>query len=506
MQQLEVSRVDSPASARLHHAAPAVILGVLAAVIGFAGSWIPSYWGDEAASVLSASRPLSSLANELSAVDAVHGTYYVFLHVWVDLFGTSELATRLPSAIAVGLMVAGTVVLVRGFAGIRMSILAGIVCTVLPRSTYMATEARSYAMASAAAVWLTVLLVHALRGGGRGARWWWVGYAVAMAASVYLFLYLGLVFVAHGVFVAVLHRRMLARWALAGALSLILAIPIVLAAYRQRKQIAFLARRDYATAEHVLIGQWFGWPVVAVLSWGLILVAIAVQVHAVIRRDQHADARSALTLLAVIWLVLPTTLILLGNAYVTPTYNVRYLSLSTPAAAILVALGISAIAKRVAPARRPAVVVGVAAALVAASVPVYIGQRTEWAKDGGSDLRAVASFVGDHADGDDAVVFDQLTKPSRDPRLALDLYPSDFTHVADVALVTPFSKHTGLWDRVTPNRDTVGRIDRFEDVWAVELPTGSGVPADISLLNAMGYEVESASRIHRTVVYHLVKN
>src|SRR6478736_1674693 len=147
MLELHVPRPPTTTRSRLRQADPALTLGVIGAAVGFAGSWIPSYWGDEAASVMSASRPLDGLVTELSKVDAVHGVYYALLHVWISLFGTSEVATRLPSAIAVGLMVAGTVVLARQFARRRLAILAGVVCIVLPRSTYLATEARSYAFA-----------------------------------------------------------------------------------------------------------------------------------------------------------------------------------------------------------------------------------------------------------------------------------------------------------------------------------------------------------------------
>src|SRR5690349_3756517 len=77
-----------------------VVMGVFAAVVSATGSWIPSLWGDEAASVLSAMRPPESLVAMLGHVDAVHGAYYFGLQLWVDLFGAEPFAVRLPSAIA----------------------------------------------------------------------------------------------------------------------------------------------------------------------------------------------------------------------------------------------------------------------------------------------------------------------------------------------------------------------------------------------------------------------
>ena len=78
----------------------ALALGMVAGGVAFIGAGVPSYWGDEAASVMSASRSLPSLFGLLAHIDAVHGLYYLFLHFWIQLFGSGEAVVRLPSAIA----------------------------------------------------------------------------------------------------------------------------------------------------------------------------------------------------------------------------------------------------------------------------------------------------------------------------------------------------------------------------------------------------------------------
>ena len=88
---------------------PAALLGLLGILVSAFGSWQPSYWGDEAASVMSAERSLSSLFRMLGNVDAVHGAYYLILHFWIQAFGATEFSTRLPSAIAIGNAISGTV-------------------------------------------------------------------------------------------------------------------------------------------------------------------------------------------------------------------------------------------------------------------------------------------------------------------------------------------------------------------------------------------------------------
>ena len=478
---------------------PALLLGVLGAVVGFLGSWIPSYWGDEAASVMSATRSLPSLLSELSTIDAVHGVYYAFLHIWISAFGSSELSTRMPSAIATGFMVAGTVILVRAFAGTRPALLAGAILIFLPRATAMATEARSYALGAAAAVWVTVLLIHLLRRRRAGA-WVWVGYGIAMAASIYLFLYLALVLLVHGVAVLVLYRNRLGQWLRGVAVALVLAAPIVALAYQERQQIDFLARRNYATFANVVVSQWFGSVAVAIVCWALILVAI---VAAVPRIRSGCRGVPALVVLALVWLVLPTGVLLLGNATVSPMYNVRYLTFSTPAAAILIALGIVAVARRLATRWRTVLAAALLGALLVACAPDYLSQRTPYAKDGGSDFRQVAEYIGANSTPGDAIVFDQTTKPSRDPRLALRLYPSSFTSVTDVALITPFNETSGLWD-ITASLAELS-LGGYPTVWAVELDHGTDPVPDVAYLEAHGYVVESSILIHRTTIYHLIK-
>ena len=315
----------------------ALLLGVASAIVTFAGAWIPSYWGDEAASVVSAGRPLPSLLAMLGRVDAVHGLYYVFLHGWTGLVGTSEALVRLPSAIGIGLAVAGTVVLGGRLVGRSTGILAGVVLGVLPIATRMGIEARSYALAMAAGVWLTVWLQALVR--RREMRWHvWSGFAVASAAAVSLFLFLGLLVFVHLTVLMVYRARRatVLRWLVASAAAAVLAAPILVAGISQHDQISFLARRDYASVESVLVRQWFvGAEWLAWVGWLLAIVAVAT-VAAVpsMRRSRRA------VVIASVWITVPTAVLLAGDAWIAPSYNPRYLSYGAPALAVLIAVGL----------------------------------------------------------------------------------------------------------------------------------------------------------------------
>lgn len=474
----------------------ALITGVVATVLGAAGSWIPSFWGDEAASIMSASRTWPELWRMLLNVDGVHGVYYAFLHLWIGAFGASEFSVRLPSAIAAGFVAAGTAVLAGRLGGARLALVTGLVAAALPRTTLMAAEGRSYAIGSAIAVWLTVLLIALL---ARRRPWWaWACYALGLAAAVYVFLYLVLLVLVHGLFL-LLHRGRFGRWAAAAGTGVALALPIVLLAASERAQIGFLSGHDYLTPFDVLALQWFD-PVLAIPCWALILIGLS----GALRARRTAPRRLRLAVLATIWLVLPTTAIAVASVVIAPMYTVRYLSFCTPAAAILIGFGVQELGCIVArrhPTRTP-VATGIAlAVLLAAFIPGWVVQREPFAKDG-SDWREAADQLHAQASAGAAVVFDERPKNSEKPRLILATYPAAFADLRDPALLVPFRERPGLWDETRPN-DSLTVDELGPDVWAVERGSAPADSPDARHLQALGYRIVSAHRVNVTTLLHL---
>jgi len=501
---------------RLPTGPTAAVLGGLAALITWLGSWNPSYWGDEAATVLSAERPLHTLFAELSRVDAVHGLYYLGMHFWIQVFGASELSTRLPSALAAGALVAGTVVLGTRLAEVRFGILAGLVCAVLPRTSFLATEARSYAIGSAVAVWIMVYFVGLWRR-RELRRWPWLLLGALVAAASYLFLYLVLLAVVQGAILLASERgrALRRRWLQSLAVTAAGAAPIAWVAYAERHQVAFLAKRHYATAENVLVNQWFGMPGITIACWALILLGVGVFVvrwrarSTVALLDRRRSDREVL-LLGGAWLVLPTALLLIGNA-MSPMYNTRYMSYCTSALALLIAFGAVALARivvRVATDRgtRVSAVAILGATLVvltACAVPDYVRDRGPFAKDGGSDWRQTAEYLASQAKPGDAVIFDQTPKPSRRPELAYRLYPAQFSGLTTPEVLTPFFRRAHIWDRMAPLASIRSELESAPSVWAIELPTGADMPQDIQDLTAHGYRVVSTHLVNRLEVFQL---
>lgn len=506
--------VEDPAPTALGRrgfAGTAALLGLVGFLVSAAGSWQPSYWGDEAASVLSAQRPLPSLFRMLGNVDAVHGVYYLLLHGWIDVFGASEFATRLPSALSIGAATAGTAVLARMLVNPRVAVVAALVFAVLPRVTYMGAEARSTALATMIAVWCTVLLVHTVRSRPTTASLTltlWAGYAVLLAAGIAVFVYTALLVPVHGLLVILLarlpRRAVVPAWAGGVVAALALASPVLFWGLTQRDQISFLARRPQASVLDAAVQQWFGSPALAALAWLLIAAgALAAfvprfQGTAVGARPEREPRAELVVLLA--WLVVPSATLLIGTHLITPMYSYRYLSVCTPAAAILVAVGIVGLRPFWARVTTLLLVVALAA-------PGYLAQRTDFAKDYGSDWRQTADILRTEARTRDAVVFDESTRPSRRPRLAMHLYPAAFVGLNDITRYESFENTDGLWDSTLPLDAAAFRLADTDRVWVLQNVGSRETTAgtDLAVLREAGFVLASSRTVNRTILIEMTR-
>ncbi|TFC09845.1 hypothetical protein E3O19_15940 [Cryobacterium algoritolerans] len=487
---------------------PAALLGLLGILVSALGSWQPSYWGDEAASVMSAERSLPSLFRMLGNVDAVHGTYYLILHFWIQAFGATEFSTRLPSAMAIGLATAGTYLLARRLTGTTVAMISALVFVLLPRVTYMGAEARSTAMATALSVWLVVLLVHIVCKPctGRLARaGMWAGYAALLATGIYMFLYVVLLIPVLAIAVFLLTPRDTRRtatfraWAVSSVAGLFLALPVMIASVQQREQIAFIGRRPQIAVLDAAVRQWFGNTPLAVVAWGLVGVAIVTVYLLRGRRAAMPATKHALTI-ALAWMLFPSAVLLVGTHVVTPMYSLRYLSICTPAAAIAVGIGIAWLKPRWAQA-------SVLVLIVSLMLPIYQAQRGKYGKNSGSDWRQAADIVQAGARPGDAIVFDESVRPSRKPRLALHLYPSAFQDMRDVTLARAYDATGSLWDVTLPLASVGDRLTGTNTVWVLQYKGSKEFTSgnDIRTLQQLGFTVTGSTTVNRTIIIELTR-
>jgi mannosyltransferase len=479
----------------------AAVAGGVSAVVSVTGSWIPSLWGDEAASLLSAQRSFGSLFTMLGHVDAVHGFYYVLLHLWVNVAGTSPFAIRLPSAVAVGVAAAAVAWTCGRMRSLRLAILAGVVAAILPRLTYAGEEARAYAFdAALCAVLCAIVAEIALR--QRPGRRLWVAYAAVLTIATYMFLYDLLMSVAVGAFLLATPgaRRRLRAWAIATGTATVIASPLLVFAALERSQVAYLAHRDEVTGGSVFEQMWFGSVPFALVAWACILIAGADLVVRAVRRRRAGgtlrNRRPEVVVLALCWLVLPAG-ILIGSSPLVAGFTARYATMAAPAAAVLIAAGIDRVA------HRTWMAVAAAGVVVAVALPVWAAQRGPYAMNE-SDWNEIATTVHAHARHGDGVVFDEGVRPSRRTRLAMDTDPAAFSGLKDVTLRSPYPDNP-TWHDTTYSVSAAASLGRFHGVsrvWLIEyaLP-GHADDWGVEALKRLGYHLTAHYEEHRSLTY-----
>jgi mannosyltransferase len=473
----------------------ALLVGVLGLIIALIGIGVPSVWYDESATIISSTRTWSQLFDMLGTVDAVHGLYYAMMHLVFDVFGYSPFTLRVPSAISVGAAGVFTVLLGNELFRLRVAVLAGIVFVLLPRTMWMGTEGRSYALTATLAVALTLVLVRALRSPSRRR---WITYGVLVVLSCLVFLYLALIVVAHAVAMAAYFARrrrevipVIRSWAITTAVATALVIPFALATMGQSKQLHWLDPLGHHTLRQVFVGQWFYTSApFAYVGWALIVIG-AVVLLVRLRRDPLPAA----LLLAL--LIVPTLALLAVTEFYLPIYTPRYLSMGLPFVAVIMAVALSTITDfrwmsfaerratplaepRATPLTRPratALATGLATALacallVALAVPQFLAQREPQSKENTSWSQVAESIAEARAaDGPDvttAIVYGGVQfHPIATARVIAYSYPDAFADTIDVTLDTPAAETGRLWETTRPLSDSLDRLDGADVVYIV---------------------------------------
>src|SRR5258705_4253651 len=297
------------------------------------------------------------------------------MHVWVDVFGASDFALRLPSVIFTTGAAALTAVLGTRQVSARVGLLAGLLFVVVPTTSRYAQEARPYALAVLAAVLATLLLVRVLERPtfGRHAE-----YAAAIALLGFAHLIALLLLAAHAIVATMWRRRVPVGWLLAAGAGVAPVAPVIYVAYAQRYQVGWLPD---VTADNAaqLPAELFG---VAVIAG--ILIALAM-IWMSLRRP---------ALVFTVWAAVPILLLYVASQF-TNLWLFRYLLFTVPAWALLGAVALSR-----APVFRGAVCV-LAVALI--GLPVQIQFRGSAGHDQATAL--LASVLVQNEQPGDSIVY-----------------------------------------------------------------------------------------------------
>ncbi|GAA1014996.1 hypothetical protein Aple_052410 [Acrocarpospora pleiomorpha] len=299
---------------------PIVAAGVIAFAVTWAGSWVPSLWIDELATVSAADRSWRGLGLLVGNIDAALGPYYAFMHVWMKA-GAAEWWLRLPSAIAIGVGAGLLAALGRRLGTPRAGLLAAAVFALLPSVAYHGQNARPYAIAAAAAVAAMWALSRAMDKPASRARW--AAYALAVAVLGCAHLLALLVIPAHlaAVAFAPSRREVLPRmlgWLAAGALP---GVALAVVAFGQRGAVAWITLPDAGTLSRVPLDLAGSWPA------GCLLLGVAL-----------AAGRGTGPLW--LWLAVPPLGLFAISYAVAPMYVDRYTFVAAPALALLAGLAL----------------------------------------------------------------------------------------------------------------------------------------------------------------------
>lgn len=476
-------------------------LAIAALAIAISGAWAsrPSLWFDEGATIsASASRTLPELWRLLGHIDAVHGLYYLVMHGWFAVFPPTEFWSRIPSCLAVGAAAAGVVVFTRQLApspeGRTTTLCAGVVFAMLPRVTWAGIEARSSALAVAAAVWLTVLLVAAVRRHRPGL---WLLYALMLMLSILANINLALMILVHAAMLPLLapaksRKSPVLWWSMSSVIALAAMTPFIIFAHSQVWQVKWIAGLSRSIVLDVVHRQYFDHSVAFAILAGVV-VAAAIFVRLARAHVTVADDRRLL-LAGAVWIVIPNAVVLIYSAVIEPIYYPRYLIFTAPAAAVVLAVCIVTITRK--PWPRAGATVLVTLFAIAAFPNYLFTQRGPYAKEGW-DYSQVADLISVHANSGDCLLVDNTVRWRPGPiRALLATRPGAFRTMIDVERGSYGPAVGALWDGHVAVWLATAKINKCPALWTIS-------SRDASLPDhQVGQTLPPGSAFGRTPVYH----
>jgi mannosyltransferase len=444
-----------------------------------------SYWRDETATLSAVHRPFGDLISMLGNVDAVHGAYYMIIWVVVRLGGTSELVTRLPSALAMAAAAAGVAAIGRRLVSPRAGMFAGLVFAVLPKVSWFGQDARSYAMVTALAAAASYLLVRVLDAGPQR-RQWLAAYAACLAGLGVANVFALLIIPAHGLTVMLAAgqavgralptghapagrrsaagrtlsggRELVAGWGVAVGLAVAAISPLIALTYHERRQIGWIRYAQVGGLASVrqLVGP------LALFELMVLIMACGIMLSATRGpAGVSVDWPPRLPALCLPWLLLPPAALLAGSL-VDSVYMFRYILFCIPAAALLGGAALAAM--------------GRAAGTIALVTVVLVGlpaQLAERIPDGhGDNIRGVDRVIAAHAHSGDGIYY-----PDNGARNFAAAYPYGLARLSDITQrQTPVKTAmlTGTTFRGSRLRDALADVPRL---WVLEVKNFASIPA-----------------------------
>lgn len=161
------------------------VITLIGAVVRFWNLGKSSFWHDEGFTVMMAQLPVAEIW-ERTARDVHPPLYYMTLHFWINLFGTSEVAIRSLSLAATVAIIPLSYLLVRRLWNERAAQLAALFVALGPLLVRYGQEARMYGLVALLVTLAVYCLIRAMH---RSQNRWWILYSLSLAAALYTHYY-----------------------------------------------------------------------------------------------------------------------------------------------------------------------------------------------------------------------------------------------------------------------------------------------------------------------------
>ncbi len=481
--------------AKLKTRYPLVLCGAIllvSAVIRFYRLDYHSLWFDEAVSVRWAwLGPATIMDVSMKLVeDKLPPLYYLMLHYWTRVFGSSEVAVRSLSALLGVLYLLPLYGLGAALFNRRTGLIAALLAAVNPFLVWYSQETRMYAAVALFSLAATYCFLRALRANGRAEFGWWAGYVVLTVSGIYTHqfaafivpfqaVYFGLCWLADGQRPAVSGQQpATGKWWRVGLALAAVALgflPLALNAWRVSGETG--PGQPFANLGHQLQTlvmaftlfrvPWDGrvvWAVLAgataLLLWGLLAPAPRRKAAGAIPDDRPAGPAQGRLFLACYLLVPFVVVNLLLWRDRLLIYDVRYFIVLVAPFVLLVAAGVDGVLRR-------ASVAGVLVLLALTGVTLA-ALRYDWSpRYRREDWRSAARYVIEHQRVSDAVLvyvdFAQI--------------PFKYYYNRRTGGILPFFvPFGGPVDEATMER-TLSGLAEFDTVWLVQSHLETADPA-----------------------------
>jgi mannosyltransferase len=439
---------------------PLVIVLLVSFLLCLTGIGRESLWRDEVDSIRFAAEAWTELAGSETVAGAVSQLphyltrpgwngplYFLLMEPWLRVAGKSELALRLPSALAGVAAVALSYVMGTRLGGATVGRLSALLMAANPYLAWYAGEGKMYSMIAALALLSTYLLMKAC---GSGHRRFWLGYVLVTSLLFYTHILTPLLLPVQAILVLLrCPRAAVSREALVSGGALVLPyLPLLL---WQWPHVAQPAETGFPFVSLPTMGQRMGevfsrgiigWP--AALPLILLLGAMGLGVVAFLRPGKEL----ALSMGMMVWAGLPILELYLVSLR-RPLFTERYLIWTLPAWLMLASRGLAGLARRGRAGRLAAA--GWTAGLVTIGI---LGIGYQWGTPVRADFRSAASWVANHYQADELIVFQipylQATFDYYAPELAYQAAEGPYTNWGNPAEETEayLQSVTAGYDRV----------------------------------------------------------